>query len=249
MGPKAKLYFDCVVGIGALVFIDAISAFDSQNLPRFLTYLALAILSALCKLRVPGIHATLSPAFVFVLLAIANSSLGEVVTIGCSATLVQSLWLTRSRPRPSETVFSVAAVAIAVLIAYSPAHTVLVGQLGWSTGILALAAAVFIAVNTGLVGGIVALVSDRPFIEVWRKLTGELIGSYFVWAILGVLMAVCDRLWGWKSGLLPLPLVVSSAFFFRSRFARRAETGNPIGRRRTMSMRDARGGGPTRSSL
>ena len=237
MAPKAKLYFDCVVGIGALVFIDALSAFDSPNSARFLCYLALAILSALCKLRVPGIHATVSPAFVFVLLAIANSSLGEVVLIACSATLVQCLCLTRTNPRPTEAVFSVAAIAIAALIAYNPAHSFLMGELGWSTGMLLIAAALFVAVNSGLVGGIVTLVSGRPFLEVWRKLTGELIGSYLIWAIFGALMAVCDRLWGWKSGLLPVPLVISSAFFLRPRFARREGTDRPIGRRRTMSMR------------
>jgi hypothetical protein len=78
MSPKAKVYFECIVGVGALLFVDALSEFDSRNLTQFLTYLAVAILSATCKLRVPGIHATFSPVFVFVLVGVANSSLEPI---------------------------------------------------------------------------------------------------------------------------------------------------------------------------
>jgi hypothetical protein len=249
MSPKAKGYFECIVGVGALVFVDAPTEFDSRNLAQFLTYLAVAILCATCKLRVPGIHATFSPEFVFVPVGIANSSLGEVMAIGCTATLVQCLWRTRSKRSAREGVFSVAAVAIAILVAYNPAHSFLSHELGWATWMLLLASAIFLLVNSGLVCGIVALVAERPFLGVWRHLTRQLLVCYLVSGILAALMIVCDRLWGWKTGLSVVPLLYLTFYAYRRRWERRVVTAIPIGRYRSTSKPYSRRNIPGRPGL
>jgi hypothetical protein len=235
MSPKAKVYFECIVGVGALLLVDALSEFDSRNLAQFLTYLTVAILCATCKLRVPGIHATFSPVLVFVLVGIANSSLGEVMAIGCTATLAQCLWRTRSKRSAREGVFSVAAVAIAILVAYNPAHSLLSHELGWATWMLVLSIATFLLVNSGLVCGVVALVAERSFLAVWRDLTRQLLVCYLVSGILAALIIVCDRLWGWKTGLLVVPFLYLTFSVYRLRWDRRGVTAIPIGAYRSTS--------------
>jgi hypothetical protein len=235
MSPKAKVYFECIVGVGALLFVDALSEFDSRNLAQFLTYLFVAMLTATCKFRVPGLHATFSPVFVFVLVGIANSSLGEVMAIGCTATLAQCLWRTRTKRSAREAAFSVAAVAIAILVAYNPAHSFLCGELGWATWMLLLSIATFLLVNSGLVCGIVALVAERPFLGVWRHLTRQLLVCYIAGGILAALTIVCDRLWGWKTGLLVVPLLYLTFSVYRLRWERRGVTAIPIGGYRSTS--------------
>jgi len=235
MSPKAKVYFDCIVGIGALLFVDALSEFDPRNLAQFLTYLSVAILTGMCKLRVPGIHASFSPVFVLVLVGIANCSLGEAMVIGCSATLVQCLWKARSKWCAREVLFSLAAVAIAMLVAYNPAHSFLSGELGWATWMLVLSTVAFLLVNSGLVCGIVALVADRPFLGVWRDLTRQLLVCYLVGGITAALVIVCDRLWGWKTGLLIVPFLYLTFAFCRVRLERQGVTAIPIGAYRSTS--------------
>ena len=229
------MYFDCVVGVGALLFVDALSKFEPSNLTQFWTYLAIAILSATCKLRVPGIHASFSPVFAFVLVGIAKYSLGEVMVIGCSATLVQCLWRTRSKPCAREVAFSVAAVAIGILVAYNPAHALLNHELGWATWMLVLPTVLFLLVNSGLVCGMVALVADRPFLEVWRHVTRQLLACYLVGGIIAALAIVCDHLWGWKTGLLVVPLLYLTFYFCRKLWESRAFAIIPIGAYRSTS--------------
>jgi hypothetical protein len=235
MSPKAKVYFECIVGVGALLFVDAVSEFDPRNLAQFWTYLFVAMLSATCKLRVPGIHATFSPVFAFVLVGIANFSLGEVMAIGCSATLVQCLWRTRSKRCGREVVFSLAAVVIAILVAYNPAHSFLSRELGWATWMLALSTVTFLLVNSGLICGIVALVGERSFLAVWRHLTRQLVGCYLVGGTIAALVIVCDRLWGWKTGLLVFPFLYLTFALFRLRWERQGVLAIPIGGYRSTS--------------
>lgn len=241
MSPKAQVYFECIVGVGALLFVDAISEFDPRNLAQFFTYLVLAILGGACKLRVPGIHASFSPVFAFVLIAIANCSLGEVMLIGCSGALVQCLWRPRSKRSGREVVFSVAAVAVATMVAYNPAHSFLGRGIAWATGMLALSAVTFLAVNSGLIGGVVALVAERPFLGLWRQLIRQLLPCYLAGAILGATVIAGDRLWGWRTGLLVVPFLYLAFAFCRLRWEAKGVTAIPIGaypsRSRTYSRR------------
>lgn len=236
MSPKAKVYFECVVGVGALLFVDAVSRFESQNLNQFLAYLVAAIIGAMFKLRVPGMHASLSPVFAIVLVGIANCSLGEVMVIGCAATLVQCLWRTRSKPRGREVIFSVAAVAISILVAYNPAHTLLESrEIGWGTWMVCLAALLFVLVNSGLVCGIIALVAECPFAEVWSLLTRRSLGCYLVGGVIATLAVVFDRLWGWKNGLWIIPLLYLTFTVGRKVWEAQEFAAIPIGASRSRS--------------
>jgi len=122
MPPRARIYLHCVVGTGIFLLADGLSQFAPTDVRRFVAYLALALLSGTWKFKVPGISVTFSTTFAFVLIGIANFSLGEALLMGCGATLVQYLWRPTAKRSVRKVFFNVSGVAIGVTVAYNPAH-------------------------------------------------------------------------------------------------------------------------------
>jgi hypothetical protein len=224
MPTKDELYYQCVVGVGIFLTADGLSHFAPVDFQKFFAYLALSVLAAAGKFRLPGMSVTVSPVFAFVLIGIANFSMGEAVVIGCLAALGQSLWRPREKCSARKTVFSVAAVSIGVMAAYNPAHYFLRQGVRSAPAMLPLAMLVFFTVNTGLVCGMVALVAEAPFQQVCRKVTRHLFGYYVVGGSLAALVIVCDRWWGWRSGILFVPFLYLAGNHYRARWGPTAGT-------------------------
>src|SRR5260370_42697213 len=125
MSPRARAYFYCVVGIGLFLFSNGLSQFTPTDFQQFFAYFALGMLSATWRVKIPGIPVNVSPVFAFVLIGIANYSLGEALMIGCGSTLVQCMWRPADKRNARKILFNVTAVAIGVTIAYNPSHAVL----------------------------------------------------------------------------------------------------------------------------
>ena len=53
MVPRHTVYLHCIVGIGIYFFLDGLLQFKSANLQEFLAYLALSLLGATLKLKLP----------------------------------------------------------------------------------------------------------------------------------------------------------------------------------------------------
>jgi hypothetical protein len=159
--------------------------------------------------------------FAFVLIGIANYSLGEALAIGCGSTLVQCLWRPPDRRNPRKILFNIATVAIAVTIAYNPAHFALSEGLNHAPRVLPLIALVFFIVNTGLVSGMIALIEQEAFRAVWRNLTQYLIWYYVAGGLLATLMIVSNRLGGWQAGLLITPFLYLAYQYYREYLRRR----------------------------
>ena len=75
-----------------MVLCSAVWHWQSADLTRFLCYLAVAVLASGLKVQLPGIDGTMSVNFLFILLGVMELSLPETLVIGCTATLVQSVW-------------------------------------------------------------------------------------------------------------------------------------------------------------
>ena len=97
MVPRVTIYLHCIVGIGIYLFFDGLMQFRCADPQEFFAYLALALLGATLKLRLPRMRANVSTSFAFILIGIANFSLGEAVVMGAAATLVQCLWKPRGK--------------------------------------------------------------------------------------------------------------------------------------------------------
>jgi hypothetical protein len=211
MSPRANVYLQCVLGTGIFLLVSGLTEFSPAGLPQFFTYLSLAMLAATWKFRVPEVQVTHSAVFAFILIGIANYSLGETLVIGCLATLVQCLWRTKRgrSPRRSarKTSLSVAVVIIGITIAYNPAHFVLSKGLQDAPRMLLLAALAYFTVNSALVAGMIALVQEEPYAPVWRRIVRHSVLYHLTSGLIAALVIVANRFWGWQSGLLIVPLL------------------------------------------
>lgn len=221
MSPRANIYLQCILGTGIFLLVDGLSQFSTADLPQFFAYLFAAMLSATWKFKVPGIPVSYSAVFAFILVGIANHSLGEALAIACSATLVQCLWRPKERRSPRKVMFSVAVVAIGVTIAYNPPHFVLSQGLEDAPRMLALAALVYFVVNSALVSGMVALAGEEPCAPVWKKIVRYSVLYYLAGGLIATMIIVANRLWGWQSGLLIVPLLYLAYRSYRLYLAKR----------------------------
>jgi len=221
MSPRSRAYFYGVVGIGLFLFSNGLSQFTPADFQQFFAYFALGMLSATWRVKVPGIPVNVSPVFAFVLIGIANYSLGEALVIACGSTLVQCMWKPDEKRDTRKIMFNAATVVIAVTVAYNPSHFALSQGLDHASRMLPLAALVFFVINTGLVSGMIALVEEEAFRAVWRNLTQYLIWYYVAGGLLATLIIVANRLGGWQAGLFITPFLYLAHQYYREYMRRR----------------------------
>ena len=116
---RAKIFIAITTAAGFAVWVTAFLHWQSADPVKFACYLAIAVLAATMKIRLPGIESTMSVHFLFVLLGVLELSLPETLAIGCAAALVQSLWKTQDRPEGVKVLFNVVSMtAPAVFLTY-----------------------------------------------------------------------------------------------------------------------------------
>ena len=118
MQPLAKAYAGVVIVLGALTMTVAYTAWHCESLLRFSIYLAMTALGSGLKIRLPMVNGTMSVNFFFVLVGIAQLSLGETVAIGACGFLVQVFWRPRSKPKPIQVAFNLSIAAVAADVAW-----------------------------------------------------------------------------------------------------------------------------------
>ena len=216
-----KLYISAIVVIGALLAVNVLSHWQSQNLIRFACYMALSLFAARLKAAIPGVTGSISVLFVFVLFGIVELSAPEALLMACSATLVQCCWKQLYKPSWEQVLFNVCSMAITVAVtsqAYSsPALTL--GHLEAPLKLL-VATVVFFAMNTFPVATAVALTERKSLRRVWKVCYFWAFPYYVVGSILVATAASIDRFVGWQTALLAAPaayLIYRSYFSYMSR--------------------------------
>jgi len=176
--------------------------------PAFLACLLGAIASSGLKVRLPGVTGTLSVNFVFVLTAIADLPLSQVLLLGCCAALAQSWIRSHGGTSPVQTAFNLGNMAISVTAAYRAFHSPFFGGVLAHLPVQLLGAtAAFYLVNTALVAGIISLAERKSFPQVWRASFGWVLAHYLVGAAIAALLHVSVTSLGWSSWLLILPVL------------------------------------------
>jgi hypothetical protein len=220
MPRSAKLYIAFVLTSG-MALPAGLVKWHFPDHARFLSYLALAMLAATLKVRLPKLHGTISVNFVFILIAVTQLTLAETLVVGCSATLIQCMWRTRTRPKPFQVLFNVAAMAVSIWLAYTTAH--LLARHQELLVRVALSACVLFVANTGLVSLVLALVSPQPFKNVWVQCYLWTLPYYLVGAALAAVVDLSGRVVGWKPSLLVLPVMYLVYWYYRLYVARPSE--------------------------
>jgi len=222
MPDHAKVYISLVSAAGiaamAYAFLDPLW---SHDIFRLCTYVLLSLVASCLKLRLPGLTGTLSIGFVLVLVAISEFTLPEAMLMACAGVLVQCLWGAKTRPKAVQVLFSMAAVAVSVVLAY------------WCTGIirfrlradsvsiiLAVATTVYFVANSLLVSGVLSLVKREPLGVVWQQCYLYAFPYYLLGGAVAGLMAASTREFGWELPLLIFPVMGLVYLFYRFYLAR-----------------------------
>jgi len=168
MPRTAKIYISLIICAGAGVLVFAAGSWSSTSLPQFLILMGFAAVSSALKVRIPGMDSTLSPNFIFLLLAMLCCSFSELVVVALVAALVQSLWAARA-PRLVQVAFSASALVLSAAAAFASTRLLLgASNSNSSLAFAVLAGTLYLPLNTALISAVIGLVEGRPLLQVAR---------------------------------------------------------------------------------
>jgi diguanylate cyclase (GGDEF)-like protein/putative nucleotidyltransferase with HDIG domain len=204
---RKQIFISLVILIGLLAASSRLLAqsFDLFS-PRFLCYLALALISSGLKVTLPGVTGTMSVSFLFILTGLSELGLPYALVLGLGSALVQIYWHARKRPAANQLFFNLAVIAIAITIADVGFHSPLARALGGSLAVRLLLATVgYFVVNTFLVAGAISLTEGRSLIRIWRECYFWAFPYYLLNATFACIIRWVNANLGWQFSLLALP--------------------------------------------
>jgi len=195
--------------IGGLpVLFMALRRWHSDDPFRYACFLTVAMCASVLKVQLPGIKATMSANFLFILVGILDLSYSETVIMGCLGGLVQTLWQSNPRPRPIQWLFNLANLALSISAAELVFHSKIAAGIGFRWPLLmAAAATTYFAFNTISVSGIIAMTEGRNPVHVWKECYLWAFPYYLLGALIACGVSAINRMVGWEFGLLAFPIV------------------------------------------
>jgi hypothetical protein len=174
MTRSAHIYAWTVIAIGMAVLgcaaLEWQSSWQSATGAVTVACLGLAAVAATFKVKLPKLTGTISPAFVFVLVATADLSWSETVGVSVVSALVQCLLRPATRPTTLQLAFNAATMAIAGGVAHGVARGLTAfGGSDVLVVVLGAAGVALLVTNTLLVATILCLMEEGPFYKVWRS--------------------------------------------------------------------------------
>jgi hypothetical protein len=188
MEGRLKLFLAAVITTGSALLVIAISSMSIRDIALYMTYLTMAVVGAMLKVRLPKIEGTSSLHYFVVLLALADLTYAETVTVACAGIVVQCYWRAAQTPRAVQVVFNVATMAVTVATAFATAQLPVRFGLPQNEVATAIAAATaYFVTNSVLLAAVLALSTRRGFMPVWQY--------WFQWsfpyyAVVGLIAAV-----------------------------------------------------------
>lgn len=208
LGWPATIFIVTQVLAGIPLVPYALLHWHTDNSLRFASFLAVALGASLFKVRLPGIQATMSANFLFILVGILDLSYPETLLMGCLGGLVQSLWQAKPRPRVIQILFNFANLALSISLAHLVFHSQFAYDLGlrWPL-LLAAASTTYFAMNTMSVSGIIAMTERRNPVLVWKECYLWSFPYYLLGALIAGGVSIINRSLGWQVAILVLPVV------------------------------------------
>ncbi|HVI10758.1 MAG TPA: HD domain-containing phosphohydrolase [Candidatus Binatia bacterium] len=200
----ARAFIATTVTAAAACLSFAFFHWHTQDLVRFLCYVAIALLASPLKVSLPG--GTLSVNFLFTLLGVLELSLPETLVLGLAGTLAQFYWRPARRLRPVQLVFNLSQVTVSGTAAYAVYHLVSAHVLR-TPGPLALLAAALVHFfcNTAATSTAIGLTENTPISKVWSDFYLWSFPYYMVGAAIAGLVSYLNAQIGYQSSLLILP--------------------------------------------
>lgn len=220
MKNSAKAYIAAVSLVGIVLVAYFVSTQSLDHPVRFLFLAVLAWIGSALKIRLPGMHGTLSLSFLPILYATTVLNLGEIVLIGASSGVVQTLWRPRTRPRLARVAFNSAAPVIGIAVAGLLLLAILDG-VGREFLPLALivASSAYYLVSTVLVSAVVCLVESREFSAIWRGCCLPTLPYVAGGSVLALFCGNLALAMDWRAGIFAMALMLPLHLFYRTRMA------------------------------
>ena len=138
---------------------------------QFATLLAMALLAARLKVKLPGLNGNMSVNLPFILIALVQLSPAEALIIACASALVQCLPRAGARLKPLQVLFNISTMAVAVelgcLVLHHGQHWMMISS---GALLLALSAVAFFLANTLPVASIISLSEGPKMLKVWSSI-------------------------------------------------------------------------------
>lgn len=204
LSGAGKLFVGLVIAAGTASLIEAAIHQSSKNIAEFICYLGVAILASRLRVTLPGITGTLSVNFLFILVAIAELSYAEAMTLGAIAMLAQTFH--PNRPSAIQLTFNVCAGSLSTAIAYLVYHSALANHFISSRPlILCIASSAYFFSNAGCIGTVISLTERRPL--------GRILVDCYLWSFpyylagagIAAVIAWFNQEFNWETSLLFVP--------------------------------------------
>ena len=166
VGARAYITLIIACGLGISGYAIVSVKFDQPWL--FSCLLIMAVLSSGLKISLPGMQGTMSVCYVVLLLALVQLTCAEALLLGVAATITQSAWHARKRPKAVQIAFNVASIAISVFSAGLVNEASFPYDFpGLKAVRLALMALTYFLVNTISISAVIALTEQKSIARVW----------------------------------------------------------------------------------
>ena len=176
MTKRALIYAWMIIVIGIAVVATAILKWQNSSGEAWVVCLGLAAFASTLKVKLPRLTGTISPGFVFLLVAVATRSWTETVVLAMVSGVVQCLWRPKTRPSALQVGFNGSMMSIASGVTYGAARWLLAaGAADMLLVVLGVAGVMLLVSNTLMLSTILCLIKEAPFVTVLR--------SVEVWAV------------------------------------------------------------------
>jgi signal transduction histidine kinase len=222
MPLAARIYIGIVALGGFAALVQALHIFRFENLWLLVLLAGLSVFGSGLKVALPGIRrGTMSVGYVFMLLALVELGAPACILINMVASVVQSIWHTKERPKAVQVVFNAATVALSVTAA-AWAFAIPLPVTASAPGVLhlALAAGCYFVVNTFLVAVVIALTEGQDIGHVWWQNYFWTFPFYFLGASLVAAVEFAKPYAGPQITLLGFPVAYAIYRSFRLYIAR-----------------------------
>jgi diguanylate cyclase (GGDEF)-like protein/putative nucleotidyltransferase with HDIG domain len=200
----AQLFVALTIAAGLAALLQAALRPASKNIAEFICYLGVAVLASRLRVTLPGITGTLSVNFLFILVAIAELSYSEAMTLGAVSMLAQTLF--PNRPGAIQVTFNVCAGAVSTALAYAVYHNALINQfIGNRPLILCLAASTYFVANAGCIAAVISFSERKPLRRILIDCYLWSFPYYLVGAGIAGAIGWFNKTFNWETSLLFVP--------------------------------------------
>src|SRR5579872_3401121 len=214
MPLQARIYVGSVCVAGTLITTGALSQWNPHNLTRALCFLVVSAIASALKVTLPTITGTMSVNFLFILIGIVELDLPSTLIIGCTGSLIQCLWKSKTKPKPFQVIFNTAAMATSVAASYYVYHAQMAAMPSDANPVrLGITACVFFLMNTIPVAAAIAITEGKSLTRIWYDCYFWCFPYYLGGASIAWILSVLSRQTNWHASLVLIPVIY---FIYRS---------------------------------